>query len=80
MAGKCWNDKFSKIIFYLTFIRKLKKDNSFEKTLKVVESLLPNKCDNIYNRYKQQLDEIEKYEGFMQNIIKSLIKGYIFTS
>lgn len=50
-------------------------DNSIENTLKNVESLIPNKCDNIFNRYNQQLDEIEKYEGLMQTILQSLNKG-----
>jgi hypothetical protein len=46
-----------------------------EKTLKNVESLMPNKCDNVFNRYKQQLEEIEKYENLMQNILQSFNKG-----
>jgi hypothetical protein len=45
-----------------------------EKTLKKVESLIPNKCENVFNRYKQQL-EIEKYENLMQNILQSFNKG-----
>ena len=37
---------------------------------------MPNKCDDIFNKYKQQLDEIEKYENLMQNILQAYNKGF----